>query len=152
MPTAAIPTSPVDDDRAAPPPVHAFRIVPADEADRIDPVAPLTAAPASDAGRIPLDVPAVVGRRPRPPRVVRGAAPRLVTVPSPSGEISSTHVGIRQEGGAVVVTDLDSTNGTAVLIPGAERLALHRGESLVVVPGTRVDVGDGVVLEILPAR
>ncbi|WP_414172672.1 FHA domain-containing protein [Clavibacter tessellarius] len=150
--TAAIPTAPADDDQAAPLPVHAFRIVPADETGRIDPGAPARATRSSDPERIPLDVPAVIGRRPRPPRVVRGAAPRLVTVPSPLGEVSSTHLGIRQEGGAVVVTDLDSTNGTAVLVPGAERLALHRGESLVVVPGTRVDVGDGVVLEILPAR
>jgi hypothetical protein len=51
-----------------------------------------------------------------------------------------------------VVTDLGSTNGTAVLAPGADRLALRPGESLVVVPGTRVDIGDGVVLEILAAR
>ncbi|KZC93744.1 MULTISPECIES: hypothetical protein [Clavibacter] len=145
-PTAAIPTAPAGDGDLAPLPVHAFRIVPADPARRSDPEGP------ADAERIPLDVPAVVGRRPRPPRVVRGAAPRLVAVASPLGEISGTHVGIRQEGGAVVVTDLDSTNGTAVLVPGAERLALHRGESLVVVPGTRVDIGDGVVLEILPAR
>ncbi|MFT2710577.1 FHA domain-containing protein [Clavibacter sp. Sh2126] len=145
-PTAAIPTAPADDGDLSSLPVHAFRIVPADPARRSDPEGP------ADAERIPLDVPAVVGRRPRPPRVVRGAAPRLVAVASPLGEISGTHVGIRQEGGAVVVTDLDSTNGTAVLVPGAERLALHRGESLVVVPGTRVDIGDGVVLEILPAR
>jgi hypothetical protein len=27
-----------------------------------------------------------------------------------------------------------------------------QGEALVVVAGTRVDIGDGVVLEILPAR
>jgi pSer/pThr/pTyr-binding forkhead associated (FHA) protein len=73
-------------------------------------------------------------------------------VPSPLGEISGTHVALRQESGAIVVTDLDSTNGTVVLAPGVERLALRPGESLVVVPGTRVDIGDGVVLEILSAR
>ncbi len=50
------------------------------------------------------------------------------------------------------MTDLDSTNGTVVLAPGAEHLALRPGESLVVVPGTRIDIGDGVVLEILSAR
>ena len=148
IPTTAIPTAADGGDELAPPPVHAFRVVPPPAGDGIA----VDAASSPDADRIPLDVPAVVGRRPRPPRVVRGRAPRLVTVASPLGEISSTHVGIRQEAGAVVVTDLDSTNGTAVLVPGSARLALHRGESLVVVPGTRIDIGDGVVLEILPAR
>jgi hypothetical protein len=145
VPTAAIPVAP-----AAPVArvVHAVRIL------RDGPSTATGAgdAPAADDERIPLDVPVIVGRRPRPPRVVRGAEPRLVTVPSPLGEISGTHVAVRQESDAIVVTDLGSTNGTAVLAPGADRLALRPGESLVVVPGTRVDIGDGVVLEILAAR
>ncbi|WP_328706925.1 FHA domain-containing protein, partial [Clavibacter zhangzhiyongii] len=142
VPTVAIPTAPEAD---GPRVVHAIRILREDATGGASPV---------DAGteRIPLDVPVLVGRRPRPPRIVRGAPPRLVAVPSPLGEISGTHLSVRQEAGAIVVTDLDSTNGTVVLAPGAERLALRPGESLVVVPGTRVDVGDGVVLEILSAR
>ncbi|WP_445445045.1 FHA domain-containing protein [Clavibacter sp. km3a] len=142
VPTVAIATAPEAD---GPRVVHAIRILREDAAGGASPV---------DAGteRIPLDVPVLVGRRPRPPRIVRGAPPRLVAVPSPLGEISGTHLSVRQEAGAIVVTDLDSTNGTVVLAPGAERLALRPGESLVVVPGTRVDVGDGVVLEILSAR
>jgi hypothetical protein len=141
VPTAAIP---VAADEAVPQVVHALRILRGDARD-LD-------AGSADAERIPLDPPVIVGRRPRPPRVVRGTEPRLVTVPSPLGEISGTHVAVRQESGAIVVTDLGSTNGTAVLAPGADRLALRPGESLVVVPGTRVDIGDGVVLEILAAR
>ncbi|MFT2692468.1 FHA domain-containing protein [Clavibacter zhangzhiyongii] len=142
VPTVAIATAPEAD---CPRVVHAIRILREDATGGASPV---------DAGteRIPLDVPVLVGRRPRPPRIVRGAPPRLVAVPSPLGEISGTHLSVRQEAGAIVVTDLDSTNGTVVLAPGAERLALRPGESLVVVPGTRVDVGDGVVLEILSAR
>nr|WP_228494656.1 FHA domain-containing protein [Clavibacter sp. VKM Ac-2873] len=143
VPTVAMPAMPsaVEDD-AAPRVVHAFRVL-RDGTPHVDADAP---------ERIPLDAPAIVGRRPRPPRVVRGLAPRLVAVPSPLGEISGTHLGLRQESGVVVVSDLDSTNGTAVLAPGAERLVLRPGESLVVVPGTRIDIGDGVVLEILSAR
>ncbi|MFT2706693.1 FHA domain-containing protein [Clavibacter zhangzhiyongii] len=142
VPTVAIATAPEAD---GPRVVHAIRILREDVTSGASPV---------DTGteRIPLDVPVLVGRRPRPPRIVRGAPPRLVAVPSPLGEISGTHLSVRQEAGAIVVTDLDSTNGTVVLAPGAERLALRPGESLVVVPGTRVDVGDGVVLEILSAR
>jgi hypothetical protein len=144
VPTVAIATTP-DAEADAIRIVHAVRIV----RDGV-PFAAGTGLP--DPERIPLDVPVIVGRRPRPPRIVRGPDPRLVTVPSPLGEISGTHVALRQESGAIVVTDLDSTNGTVVLAPGVERLALRPGESLVVVPGTRVDIGDGVVLEILSAR
>jgi len=142
VPTVAMPAMPPAEEEAAPRVVHAFRVL-RDGVPHADADAP---------ERIPLDAPAIVGRRPRPPRVVRGVAPRLVAVPSPLGEISGTHLGLRQDSGVVVVSDLDSTNGTAVLAPGAERLVLRPGESLVVVPGTRIDIGDGVVLEILSAR
>ncbi|MDO4031553.1 FHA domain-containing protein [Clavibacter michiganensis] len=145
VPTVAMPAAPAaaeDADADAARVIHAFRIL-RDGVPHVDAVVP---------DRIPLDAPAIVGRRPRPPRVVRGVAPRLVAVPSPLGEISGTHLGLRQDAGVIVVTDLDSTNGTVVLAPGAEHLALRPGESLVVVPGTRIDIGDGVVLEILSAR
>ncbi len=145
VPTVAMPAAPAaaeDADADAARVIHAFRIL-RDGVPHVDAVVP---------DRIPLDAPAIVGRRPRPPRVVRGVAPRLVAVPSPLGEISGTHLGLRQDAGVIVVTDLDSTNGTVVLAPGAEHLALRPGESLVVVPGTRIDIGDGVVLEILSDR
>ncbi len=145
VPTVAMPAAPAaaeDADADAARVIHAFRIL-RDGVPHVDAVVP---------DRSPLDAPAIVGRRPRPPRVVRGVAPRLVAVPSPLGEISGTHLGLRQDAGVIVVTDLDSTNGTVVLAPGAEHLALRPGESLVVVPGTRIDIGVGVVLEILSAR
>lgn len=97
-----------------------------------------------------LDVPTVVGRRPRTPRIVGDRPPRLVRVPSVSQEISSTHLEVRQEGQVVVVTDLDSTNGTIVTAPGGAPLTLRQGESVVVVTGTVVDIGDDVRIEILP--
>lgn len=100
-----------------------------------------------------LDVPAYIGRKPRSPRITSGRLPRLVMVPSPSREVSSTHVEVRQEGSAVVVTDLGSTNGTVVTPPLGTPLTLRQGESVVAVHGTTVDIGDGirVIIDARPA-
>ncbi|TFD26376.1 FHA domain-containing protein [Cryobacterium cryoconiti] len=100
---------------------------------------------------IPLDRPSHVGRRPRPPRIASGAPARLVNVDSPTSAVSGTHLEIRQEGSSVVVTDLGSTNGSIVIPPRGRRLRLHPGQSLTVLPGTTVDIGDGNIIEILPA-
>ncbi|TFB80895.1 FHA domain-containing protein [Terrimesophilobacter mesophilus] len=75
--------------------------------------------------------------------------PRLVMVPSPSREVSSTHVELHQEGSAVVVTDLGSTNGTTVTNPGFAPLGLRQGESVVVAAGSVVDIGDGIRIVIV---
>ncbi len=99
---------------------------------------------------IRLDAPAFIGRRPSLPRVVIGRPPRLVRVPSPLREVSSTHVELRQQGALVIVTDLKSTNGTVVVAPGRDPVKLRGGESIVAVPGTVVDIGDGNIVEILP--
>ncbi len=105
-----------------------------------------------DGDPIPLDVPCYVGRRPSPPRVTRGVQPRLVRVVSPGREVSSTHVEVRQLGASVVVTDLKSTNGTIVMVPGRKPRTLRQGESVVVSPGTLVDIGDDNILQILPIQ
>lgn len=101
---------------------------------------------------IPLDAPALIGRGPVLPRITVGPVPRLVRVPSPGREVSSTHVELRQQGASVVVTDLRSTNGTVVKIPGSSSQKLRQGESLVVSAGTIVDIGDGNIVEILPVE
>ncbi|MBX3098143.1 MAG: FHA domain-containing protein [Salinibacterium sp.] len=99
---------------------------------------------------ISLDRPARIGRRPTAPRVVDGAAPRLVRVVSPQREVSATHLEVRQIGVSIVITDLRSTNGTVVLVPGSIPRKLLQGESIVVSPGTLVDIGDENILQILP--
>lgn len=101
---------------------------------------------------IVLDRPAYVGRKPSPPRIPAGPPPRLVRVNSPRAEVSSSHVELRQLGATVVVTDLKSTNGSVVVFPGRETRSLRRGESIVVTPGTLIDIGDGNVIEILPLQ
>ena len=101
---------------------------------------------------IALDAPVLIGRRPIPPRIPLGTPPRLVRVPSPHGEVSGTHVEVMQRGSSIIVTDLKSTNATIVLVPGSAPLRLRQGESVVVTPGTVVDIGDGNRIEILPTQ
>lgn len=106
-----------------------------------------------DAEPIELDRPVHIGRRPRVVRVPLPATPRLVPVPSPEGGISATHLELREQGVAVVATDMRTLNGSEVRVPGSPVRALLRGESVVVTPGTVIDLGEGVVVEILaPAR
>ena len=99
-----------------------------------------------------LDAVSYVGRRPSSPRIIYGQMPRLVRVPSPRQEVSSTHIELRQLGASVVLTDMRSTNGSIVFPPGGEPRKLRQGESVVATPGTLVDIGDGNVIEILPQQ
>lgn len=106
-----------------------------------------------DAEPIELDRPVLVGRAPRPGRVPTGRPPHLVSVESPEGGISGTHLELREQGAVVVATDMRTLNGSEVMVPGSPVQALQRGASVVVTPGTRIDLGEGVVVEVLgPAR
>lgn len=95
---------------------------------------------------LPLDRTAIVGTRPRLSRVQGDNASQLVPVESPNGEISRSHVELRVEGSNVLAVDLNSTNGTILLRAGSEPVRLQPGEPSILVPGDRVDLGDGVVL------
>ena len=110
---------------------------------------PTLSALFADGSEVVLDVTVYVGRKPSVPRIHTGAAPRLVTLPSPGKELSATHLELKVVGGSVVATDMRSTNGTVVQLPGAAPRTLIRGESAVLVPGTRIDLGEGAVLDIL---
>jgi len=100
----------------------------------------------------PVTVPVLIGRRPLAPRIpgVAGASPELVTVYSPQTVISSTHLELRLEGSRLIATDLRSTNGTIVRSPSGVR-RMRAGESIVVAPGTSLDLGDDTIVEILLA-
>jgi pSer/pThr/pTyr-binding forkhead associated (FHA) protein len=100
----------------------------------------------------PVTVPVLIGRRPLARRIpgVAGAAPELVTVASPQAVVSGTHLELRLEGSRLVATDLRSTNGTVVLAASGVR-RMRAGESIVVTPGTSLDLGDGTIVEILLA-
>jgi hypothetical protein len=97
----------------------------------------------------PIDAPVYLGRNPGAPRVAPGPV-ALVRVDSPTGVVSSTHLELRVEGRRLVATDLRSTNGTVVRSASGVR-RLRPGESVVVTPGTTLELGGDTIVEILPA-
>ena len=136
---------PREDRRAGTPPLQ--------EEPPVEPAPSLYGFRVSGSSRtILLDAAARVGRAPTPPRIPHRRPPRLIRVASPTGEVSSTHLEVAQQGTSVVVTDLRSTNGSVVSVPGRPPRALRQGESMTVTPGTLVDIGDGIVIEILPLQ
>jgi len=88
----------------------------------------------------------VVGRRPRATRASIGHLPELITVPSPEQDISRSHVEIRPEGESVLVTDLNTTNGTTLMRPGGDPVRLHPDEPTLVLSGDVLDLGDGITI------
>ncbi|WP_353827434.1 FHA domain-containing protein [Agromyces sp. SYSU T0242] len=94
-------------------------------------------------------VPVLIGRNPTSPRI-GGEAVSLVRVASPAGVVSATHLELRMEGSRLVAADLRSTNGTVVRSASGRR-RLRSGESVVVVPGTSLELGGDTIVEILPA-
>lgn len=95
-----------------------------------------------------LDIPVVVGRRPSDDRPPGGGPQRYLAISSPLREVSANQVRLTPHAENVVVTDLHSTNGTVVILPGAAPVALRPGESLVVGQGAKIILGDGNWVEI----
>lgn len=95
---------------------------------------------------VDLSVPIVVGRFPQAQATASPVAQRLVTVPSPSQDISRSHVEIRLDGWHVLLVDLDTVNGTMLLRAGQPLRRLHPSEPTLVADGDVVDLGDGVTL------
>ncbi|NYD40668.1 FHA domain-containing protein [Nocardioides panaciterrulae] len=102
--------------------------------------------------RVDVDRAVLVGRAPEARRFSSTDQPRLVTVPSPQQEISSTHLEIRPGSGAdhgsAVVTDLGSTNGTVLVQPGLPPEDLQPGIAVQLIPGAVLDLGDGVTIRV----
>lgn len=92
-----------------------------------------------------------IGRKPRGRRTFTAELLELLVVDSPTASVSASHLEIRQEGDAVVLTDLGSTNGTMVHFAIGRSQRMRSGASLAVLPGTTIDIGDGNLIEILPA-
>ena len=101
---------------------------------------------------VEVDRAVLVGRAPEARRFTSTEQPRLVTVPSPNQEISSTHLEIRPGSGAdhgsAVVTDIGSTNGTVLVQPGLPPEDLQPGIAVQLIPGAIIDLGDGVTIQV----
>ncbi len=101
---------------------------------------------------VDVDRAILVGRAPAARRIGGDERARVVTVPSPQQEISSTHLEIRPgvgaDHGSAVVTDLGSTNGTVVVQPGLPPEDLQPGIAVQLIPGAVVDLGEGVTIQV----
>jgi FHA domain len=70
--------------------------------------------------------------------------PHVVKLPSADGDISRTHLRVTLDGWHVMVTDLNSTNGTLVTLPGRDAEQLRPGEPVPIRPGTVVTLAEGI--------
>ena len=95
---------------------------------------------------VDLSVPVVVGRFPKAQTAGSPVAQRLVAVPSPSQDISRSHLEIRFDGWHVLAVDLDTVNGSVLLRAGQAPRRLHPLEPTLVADGDVVDLGDGITL------
>jgi hypothetical protein len=95
---------------------------------------------------VTLDRDVVLGRH--PPADPAGAngegGPHMVRLPSPDGVISRTHLRVTLSGWQVLVTDLNSTNGTRVTLPGSDPEQLPPGVPVPIRAGTVVTLAEGV--------
>jgi hypothetical protein len=95
---------------------------------------------------IELGVPLVIGRKPT--HEGSGAQPfaRMVSVPSPSKDISRNHLLIRVEQGHVLAQDLGSVNGTLLRRSGQPDRQLQSQQATLILSDDVLDLGDGVTL------
>jgi hypothetical protein len=89
---------------------------------------------------ISLDRDVVMGRNPKADFAGPDGEdrPHVVRLPSADGDISRTHLRVTLDGWHVLVTDLNSTNGTLVTLPGREPEQLRPGQPMPIKPGTVV--------------
>jgi hypothetical protein len=95
---------------------------------------------------ITLDRDVVMGRSPRTDFTGPDGEdrPHVVKLPSADGDISRTHLRVTLDGWHVLVTDLHSTNGTLVTLPGRDPEQLRPGEPVLIRPGTVVTLAEGI--------
>jgi hypothetical protein len=93
---------------------------------------------------VPLDRTVIMGRNPKADETNEAERPHVVRLPSPGHDISRTHIEIRLDGWHVLLTDLNSVNGTVVTPPWQEPQRLRPNEAVPIEPGTVVSLADEV--------
>ncbi|WP_343212286.1 FHA domain-containing protein [Actinomyces sp. 565] len=115
---------------------------------------PLGRVRVSSGGEVVLDRPVLIGREPSPERVneLNGAAPALITVPSPEQVISRNHLLIQLDEWSVLARSLSSSNGTVLRRDGVSPMRMSSTEPVLLRSGDILDLGDGqsLLLEDLP--
>ncbi|BDZ56096.1 hypothetical protein GCM10025870_31690 [Agromyces marinus] len=91
----------------------------------------------------------VLGRAPAIGRVTGTSIPRPVVIGAGDPDISRTHLRVAVEGGTVVVTDLESRNGTHVVAPGQSPVRLRPTEPTPVLADTVIDLGGGWSVQVV---
>jgi hypothetical protein len=99
----------------------------------------------SSGDEIDLDRSVLIGRSPAPDHLIDGERPHIVQVPSPDQDVSRNHLEVRIDGWHVLVRDLNSTNGTLVIRPGAEPERLRPDVPVMIEPGTSVSIADEIM-------
>jgi hypothetical protein len=95
---------------------------------------------------IMLDRGVLMGRNPRTDFAGTDGEerPHVVKLPSAGGDISRTHLRVTLDGWHVLVTDLNSTNGTLITLPGRDPQQVRPGEPVPIQPGTVVTLAEGI--------
>lgn len=96
----------------------------------------------SNGDTVPLDRGAILGRNPHLSEDHDGEQPNLVRLADPGKDVSSQHLDVSLDYWHVLVTDLGSTNGTTVELPGRPPQQLRAHDPLAIEPGTRVILAD----------
>jgi pSer/pThr/pTyr-binding forkhead associated (FHA) protein len=91
---------------------------------------------------ITLDRGVLIGRAPSKARSQGDDRPHVLKIPSPDQDISRDHAEISLADWHVLVTDLNSTNGTVVTRPGREPERLRPDQATQIEPGTVVTLAD----------
>ncbi len=91
---------------------------------------------------ITLDRGVLIGHAPSKARSQGDDRPHVLKIPSPDQDISRDHAEISLADWHVLVTDLNSTNGTVVTRPGREPERLRPDQATQIEPGTVVTLAD----------
>lgn len=96
-----------------------------------------------DDGRVErLDVPLVLGRKPKPDQTIGDETGRAIMLDDPDKLLSRVHAEVRLVDWQVQVLDRESMNHTFVQLPGQTMFQLRPGEPFPIPPGTRIILGD----------